>query len=524
MKRILFTVIAILTSAACLRGQVVFSSAFEGGAMGGVEKLDSTRFVMYPRDTVECLSYIVHGHFDPLNPVDTTLEPSANWYYFRMDGVKDKQIYLTFPDNGVHRTSYSYDSVHWQHMDAVESPWHKVGKRFSKDTVYIALFNPYTYSYHLQRMAEWEQREDCEIDTIGYSFEGRPLQVLHITDKSVPASMKKLVWIHGRIHPSETPGSWLLDGLVEKLTSDDVESGELRRKIDFYIMPFANPDGVANALSRSNITGVNQEINFGRSDDSTVVEVKAIKKNFERLTEKKPLDLMINNHSQHDDFATFWMHKAEGTSSAYQGKLWTLAGLTCSFNPYIRPTDMSFSSIAPRYAEGWCWNHFGDSTVAVTLETPYNCFSRNIAGEWTSVENLKAFGERFLQAMAEYLCVSTSKRIVVENPQKLPRGWEYLGDDCSHIGECAFKAKKEGAEICYTYKNLPKGEYVVYKYVTGKNIHPERGSFFRGGEDPGIHGWVKVGEHSQKRDGTYKYIYRSTYEGDTADALLLVRK
>ena len=204
-------------------------------------------------------------------------------------------------------------------------------------------------------MAEWEQREDCEIDTIGYSFEGRPLQVLHITDKSVPASMKKLVWIHGRIHPSETPGSWLLDGLVEKLTSDDVESGELRRKIDFYIMPFANPDGVANALSRSNITGVNQEINFGRSDDSTVVEVKAIKKNFERLTEKKPLDLMINNHSQHDDFATFWMHKAEGTSSAYQGKLWTLAGLTCSFNPYIRPTDMSFSSIAPRYAEGWCW-------------------------------------------------------------------------------------------------------------------------------------------------------------------------
>ena len=112
----------------------------------------------------------------------------------------------------------------------------------------------------------------------------------------------------------------------------------------------------------------------------------------------------------------------------------------------------------------------------------------------------------------------------MDNPDKLPRGWEYLGEESSYIGKCGLRATKEGAVVRYTYKNLPKGEYEVYRYVTGKNIQPERGSFFRAGEDPGIHGWVKAGEHTQRQDGTYKYIYRSTSEGDTADALLLVRK
>ena len=525
MKKALTFTIAVLTSVACLRGQVIFSGDFEQGALGEVEMLDSMRFVVTPGDTVECLSYAVRGHFDPLNPVDTSLAPSANWYDFRMTGVKDKQIFLTFPDNGVHRTSYSYDGEQWNHMEAYESDWGRVGKRFTRDTVYIALFVPYTWSRHIARMAEWEKREDVEIDTIGFSFEGRPLQVLHITDKSVPASGKKLVWMHGRIHPSETPGSWLMDGLVEKLTSDDPDSREMRRRIDFYIMPFANPDGVANGLSRSNITGVNQEINYARSEDSTVVEVKAIKAMFEKLTAERPFDIMLNNHSQLADFATFWMHRAEGTTMSYQGRLWTFAGLSCSFNPFLKQTDMSFSDMADRYAEGWCWNHLGERTVALTLETPYNCFSNNVDGEWASPENLGLFGERVLQAVAEFLEVSTPDRIIVETPATMPKGWELLDDSRSHMGDTGWRALKKDASVTYVLKSLPAGEYTVYRYVPGLNIHPAAGSFFReGDEDPGTHGWVEAGTHVQQRTGEYRYIYRSTSEGDTADALLLVRK
>lgn len=225
-----------------------FDADFEAGALGDVTLLDSVRVIVAPGDTVEHLSYLVGGSYDPLNPVDVDLEPSANWYFFRMTGIKGKQIYLTMRDNGVHRTSCSYDGEHWGHLPIEQSDRRRLDKRFDHDTVYIALYEPYTYTYLQQRLADWTKRADVVLDTIG--------------------------WSHDRQHPSESPGSYLLDGLIGCLSDDTPEGAALRKGIDAYILPFANPDGVAHGLSRCNVTGVNQEINFGRSEDSTVVEVK----------------------------------------------------------------------------------------------------------------------------------------------------------------------------------------------------------------------------------------------------------
>lgn len=511
---------------------VVFDANFEQGALGDVELIDSARVVVRPGDTVEHLSYLLHGKFDPENPVDVTLKPSANWYYYRIAGVKGKQIYITTEDNGVHRTSFSYDGKKWGHLPENESEWGHIGKFFKKDTVYIALFIPYTYSDNVRRIAEWEKRDGVEVDTIGYSGQGRPMQMLHITDRSVPAANKARVWIHGRIHPSETPGSWLLDGFLEQLTGDSEESKSIRRQIDFYVLPFANPDGVANGLSRSNPTGVNQEINFDRSPDSTVVEVAAMKAAFERLTAEKPFDIMLNNHSQLSDFACYWMHRGDSSSMRYQQKLWAFAGLTCSFNPYMRPLDLSFSDIASRYAEGWFWNHFGDRTVALTLETPYNCFSFNPEDEWSTRENLAYFGRRLLQAIAEYLNVSTPGRVIVETPENPGDGWEVLGEGYSCLGENAWMAKVGGVSMTYKRDYLEEGVYDVYRFVPGLNIAPAKGSNFRTvpdkdgfvDPDPGVHGWKLISEYKQPRNGKFKYNVVAEGFGDVADAILLIKK
>ena len=504
--------------------QVRFSADFEQGALGEVIMVDSVDFVVAPGDTTQCLSYVVKGHFDPINPVDTSLAANANWYCFDMTGVKDKFIYLTFPDNGVHGTSCSYDGGRtWSHLPEIESGWHKVGKRFREDTVRIALFIPYTYSYHQQRVAQWGSRPNVSVDTIGWSADGRPMQLLHVTQGDAPD--KARVWIHGRIHPSETPGSWLLDALVEKLTAEnDPEAESIRRQMDFYILPFANPDGVAAGLSRSNTTGVNQEINFGRSEDSTVVEVKAIKAALERLTAERPFDILLNNHSQLADFACFWMHRGSTSSIQYQRKQWALTGLASSFNPYIRPLDMAFSHVAPRYVEGWMWDRFADRTIAITLETPYNCFSNNTAGEWSSVENLAVFGRRVLQAMAEYMGISTPGRIMVETPAKMGSGWEKLSDEVSFLGADGWRAVRSGAKVTYSLDNLEKGTYDVYRFVGGRNIAPEHGSEFRADEDPGVHGWVLLDTVEQKSDGRWRHVFRASAEGETADALLLIRR
>ena len=358
--------LALLAAGCAPKDGVRFDADFESGALGKVERIDRSRIRLTDEESLTSLSYAVHGSFDPKNPVDTALYPSANWYYFRMTGVKGKQIYLTGVHNSVPRTSYSYDGEHWAHLPLGESDRLLLDKYFTRDTVFLALYEPYTYNFLQERLQTWTARPDVTLDTIGLSHEGRPLQLMHITDPSVPAEKKARIWIHGRQHPSETPASYLVDGLVEYLTSDTPEGKALRRQLDTYVLPFANPDGVADGLSRSNALGVNQEINFGRSDDSTVVEVKAIKETLTRLTAERPFDFLLNSHSQHAESATFWMHRGSSSSPAYFRKQWAFTGLVSSFNPCIRPLDMNFSDIAPRYVEGWSWDA-GHGRVPRTL-------------------------------------------------------------------------------------------------------------------------------------------------------------
>ena len=528
--KVIFSLLFLLVFHAAAWAQVRFDADFESGSLGNVERLDSVCVVVSPGDTVLHLSYRIDGRFDPANPIDTALAPSANWYYFRMTGVGGKQIYLTTPDFGVAGYSCSYDGVHWEHLPLAEAPRHQLDKRFDHDTVYLALYNPYTYSYLQERLRTWCERPDVTLDTIGFSHEGRPLQLLHITDPSVPESQKARIWIHSRIHPSETPASFLVDGLVEYLTGDTPEGRALRRQIDAYVLPFANPDGVVNGLSRSNARGVNQEINFGRSDDSTVVEVRAIKRMFETLTAERPFDIMLNSHSQHAESATFWMHTGSTTTPAYFRKLWTFTGLTSSMNPCIRPLDMNFSRMASRYAEGWFWDHAGESTVALTIETPYNCYSFDRDGLWTDDDNLRAFGRRTMQAIAEYLGLSLPGRYLVETPERMKAGWEPFRDDArSYLGEGAWQAVRDGASVTYRLDQLPAGRYDVYQFVAGDCIEPVGSIALKDPEtgewiDPGVHGWVYLDTVDQPHDGRFRYTRKNLPAGTTADALLLLRR
>jgi len=471
--------------------QVRFDADFESGVLGQVKALNDSCFT-------------VHNRFDPPNPIDSTLSPSANWYYWRMTGIKGRSITLKLPDIDRPASCWSADGLHWQHFSDCENPAGKLQKRFESDTCYIASFVPYNWSFLRQRMEHWMLRSDVDIHTIGQSAEGRPLEMLHITDRSIPSQSKYRIWMHGRIHPSESPSSFLLDALIEHLSDDSPEARELRRNFEFYILPFANPDGVADGYSRCNALGINQEINFGRSDDSTCVEVRAMKREWERLCSERPLNMMINHHSQKDPNATFWLHSAESTSERFYGRLRTLTDLTCSFNPYLRQWDLAESKVASRYAEGWFWDRFAESTPAITIETPYTRYSNYTA---VTPENLGEFGRRFLQAIAEYFGVSTPGRLIVSEPEEVPEGWEKAPEGYSSIGPDCLVATREGASISYTtdHKFRP-GRYLIYRYV---------GS-------PGKGAWVFASDIFLLSRDKFEYTYTATAPGETADALLLL--
>ncbi|MDR2585636.1 MAG: hypothetical protein LBC84_05375 [Prevotellaceae bacterium] len=504
---------------------VKFDTDFASGSLQKVELLDAALIKTSARDSVWHLSYNLYSLPDPLNPVDTSLAPSARWFYFRMIGVKAKQLYLNFFLTDPVRPMYSFDGLHFERFaphECIVEPrrqgqpgLRQVSVRFTRDTVFLAYFVPYTFDYLQQRLSDWKSTGSViALDTIGYSYRGLPMQLLTITDPSVSDAYKKRVYIHGRTHTSETPSSWHLDGMIDAITANTPEGVAYRRQMIFYILPFTNPDGVEEGLSRSAAHGVNLEISYDRPDSLTVPEVRSIKKILERLTADRPLDLILNMHSQVESKATYWVHTAEATSMPYHRNQLLLANLTMFQNPWFGKNDLSFSDGGARYVEGWIWDRFGEQTQAITFETPYTYYQLQPNGDWVTIENLRQMGGKLQQTVGEYFALSTPSRVVVlPQKPKNSKQWDFvMPEDEPFIGDGIYVAKQNNAKITYLSPPLPAGHYQIYRWVPGKvaEVSPI-----------GSNEWVYLEDFVQTKEGAYKREVKAPI-GTYANALLII--
>lgn len=499
-----------------LFSQVRISSEFESGSLGKYEIIDSSKVKISDKDSLKIFSVNIFSRFDPLNPIDTTLAPSARWYYFKMTGVKGKQIFLNIKNSEAIRPFYSYDGITFKRFDASENiNRNQVFKIFQKDTVYISHYIPYTYSRNQAKIGEWALKPFVKVEEIGKSLNGLAVDMLTITDTSIPDKGKKRVWIHGRSHPSEQPANWHLEALINNIVADTPEARDMRRETVFYIVPMINPDGVAGGYSRSTSTGVNIEINWDRPDSLTMPEVKLLKKKISQLTAEAPFDLLLNMHSQIANSATYWIHTAKSTSSRFLAKQILLSSLTMGERNYYAPGDQSFSDMGSKYPEGWIWNQFGEKTLPITFETPYTFFTNNPSGEWVSTESLSALGLNSFNAVYDFLKINGSSRIIIEPVKFSKRRWENISDSTTvFFGDNFLKCKKEKSKIYFSKPYLEKGNYKLFIWVVGP-----AGTTF----DEHENRWVKAGIVNQKNSGKFKWK-GVAQSGETADAILLIKE
>ncbi len=55
---------------------------------------------------------------------------------------------------------------------------------------------------------------------------------------------KKHIILTGRVHPGESNSSFMMEGFIDFITSEDCVAVELRKRIVFHVIPCVNPDGV----------------------------------------------------------------------------------------------------------------------------------------------------------------------------------------------------------------------------------------------------------------------------------------
>ncbi|XP_043465436.1 cytosolic carboxypeptidase-like protein 5 isoform X1 [Leptopilina heterotoma] len=132
------------------------------------------------------------------------------------------------------------------------------------------------------------EREDSLMNLFPENNELRPFKFKN----------KKVIFISARVHPGETPSSFVLNGLLNLLLNrEDPIAITLRRLYVFKLIPMLNPDGVAKGHYRMDTKGVNLNrvyLNPSESDHPTIFAARTLIRyyhNFYKLPEETDIKI-----------------------------------------------------------------------------------------------------------------------------------------------------------------------------------------------------------------------------------------
>ncbi|KAL4481481.1 hypothetical protein ABPG74_007570 [Tetrahymena malaccensis] len=273
-----------------------FDSMFEGGNLDCVIKISENEYDLYMR-------------------VDSNTKGHLQWYNFKVfNAKKGEKVRFNIQNFTKKRSLKAYFILSFEYLFEYED-----------DEVQFAQIPPYTYSYLINMLKPViynQLNDDCknsylQEQTICKSLSGIPVQMLSITDyldQSLNLSLRKVVVIIARMHPGEAPGSWMCQGLIESLLSQNTEIQQIRKKVIFKVIPMMNPDGVIIGNYRTGFAGLDLNRQFGENNlvgitNQLFPSVQALKNLIRDLKEqygKNMLGLIdLHGHSVKKNIFTF---------------------------------------------------------------------------------------------------------------------------------------------------------------------------------------------------------------------------
>jgi hypothetical protein len=253
------------------------------------------------------------------------------WFYFKLDNVLDKAVTIKLTDlignyrGNIHKVYdnrtqpvYSYDQIHWERISNVhydENQYTLVfTQKFTNRIVLIAYAHPYPYSREVEFINSLRSKSNITIIKLGSTKESRDINLLTITDSTVPDTGKKVVLITALQHAGEYPSGFIVEGMVNFLLSNDPVAVEARKETIYKIVPMLNPDGIYHGMTRYNAN--NEDLNSEWDDDTSDTihapvepEVDCVKLWLrDRLKEGNKIDMHIDLHSQSQQGSDNVMH------------------------------------------------------------------------------------------------------------------------------------------------------------------------------------------------------------------------
>ncbi|NLW49770.1 MAG: hypothetical protein GXY85_02860 [Candidatus Brocadiaceae bacterium] len=209
-----------------------------------------------------------------------------------------------------------------------------------------------------------------------------------------------------RQHAGETPGSWVLDGLLRAVSAER-RGGPLRR-VAWHVVPFADLDGVV----QGNYGKDSQPVDFNRSWNAVPMrhEVLAIQRDAGRVVASAGPCLLVDLHAPAGGERQFYQFVAHPGRPAEQREaqrsvLRALARQFPGVEPDALRRENGYQARAETRWDGnhtvtnWAWDRLG-GTPAVTIETTYLCLAD---GHYLEPADYRQLGGKVAVAIAEWL-------------------------------------------------------------------------------------------------------------------------
>jgi hypothetical protein len=381
---------------------VTFSTAFESGSIGRIEKVNDTTFRVH-----------VLGQQD-----ERGRNRAATWYCFRLDHVKGRELTITLTDfvgeyndvpgsvpmNEKIRPAMSEDGRIWTHAE--DMTWDKEKKEATvrlkpmQDSVWLATQPMYPHSRLLTLVQDLKNSPHARVEVIGKSVQGRDLFLITVTDFSKVDDSKRTIWLQARQHAWETGTSFVAEGALRFAISDTPESRTLRENNVCIFTPMVAVDGCAIGLPRFNVHGYDPNRHWN--------EVDLREKRFlERMPEvwyfKKAIlshvgcggriDLMLNMHNT--ETGEYIATQADDMDSLTKmNVMYDRLVSTTSFDPSM-PQKLRVAESASGNTN-WLYQ---EARIPVMLMEQRIGFSTKL-NRWPTIEDRLEFGPQLLQALA----------------------------------------------------------------------------------------------------------------------------
>jgi|JI10StandDraft_1071094.scaffolds.fasta_scaffold131188_3 hypothetical protein len=351
------------------------------------------------------------------------------WWYFQIKGIAPGEtitLRLHGSDSTVNQpgkpaakplappwampvqATYSTDGETWQHTEdgIKEGEWMVYRLKMDATSTFVAWGPPYTPTTATKFVnvmsAKSPHAKSLELCR---SREGRAVPMLQVQEGDLPQQHRFGVWVQARQHAWESGSSWVAQGFVEWLLSDDADAAWLRQHAEIHLVPIMDIDNTATGNGGKDAQP--QDHNRDWSPQPHWNEVIAAQRRVSGLIKEQRMDVFIDLHNPAPGDPTFFYvlenEQMKEPMIALRDRFIQLAYERISkIKPMIpmsnkpKTTGASYHPLWRQISANWVCMNGNPHTLSVCLETIWN--HKN-----STTEGYRAVGANLAAAVREFL-------------------------------------------------------------------------------------------------------------------------